>query len=156
LSRAKLRAQQIKCANNVKQLTLSEFMYVNDTGVMLQPCTATDANYPNGEWIGTLMNYNAFSRNTNVLLCPVASKGDPAPFNSNGGGANGTATYAYTRICDNGIVFTCSYMNNGWFYAIGGQGSGDGKNLQGSYQYYFIKESTMQNPALTPIFFDGN
>ena len=52
LSRAKLRAQQIKCANNVKQLTLSEFMYVNDTGVMLQPCTANDPNYPNGEWNG--------------------------------------------------------------------------------------------------------
>jgi prepilin-type N-terminal cleavage/methylation domain-containing protein len=156
LSRAKMRAQQIKCANNVKQLTLSEFMYVNDTGVMLQPATANDPVYPNGEWMGTLMNYNAFSRNTNLLLCPVASRPDPNPFNSNGGGANGTATYAYTRICNNGFVFTSSYLNNGWFYAIGNEGSGDGKTLETGYQYYFLKESAMQSPALTPLFVDGN
>src|SRR5258708_18298899 len=59
LSRAKLHAKQIQCTNNMKQLTLAEFMYVNDTGLMLQPAAGTDPNYPGGEWLGTLMNYNS-------------------------------------------------------------------------------------------------
>ena len=153
LSKAKLRAQQIKCISNQKQLSLACFMYVNDTGLMVQPATATDPNFPNGEWMGTLMNYSAFARNTNILRCPVAETPDPAPFNSNGGGGNGTAAYAYTRICNNGVTFVCSYLNNGWLYT---SGSGDGKNLQGNNSYYFGKESGMQNPALTPMFVDGN
>jgi len=35
LSRAKLKAQQIKCASNLKQMTLSSFMYLNDYGKTL-------------------------------------------------------------------------------------------------------------------------
>ncbi len=168
LSRAKAKAQQIKCTNNVKQITLAAFMYVNDTGSMLQPSTANDPKYPNGEWIGCLMNYNAFSRNTNVLLCPTASTPDlnPVAGNANptpGGGGQGAADHAYHRDTSSSgaggsITFLCSYMNNGWFYVNptdASNGNGDGTTLEGANHYYYLKESAMQSPALTPVFVDG-
>jgi prepilin-type N-terminal cleavage/methylation domain-containing protein len=162
LSRAKAKAQQAKCGSNLKQLTLSCFMYVNDTGTMLQPAAATDATYPNGEWMGTLMNYNTFGKNVQLLLCPTASSPDPSPATSNAGGTNGTADHCYSRVCNavNGSVttFYCSYEYNGWFYvgANGTGGAGDGTTLQGSHDYYFHKEASMQSPVKTPVFFDGN
>jgi prepilin-type N-terminal cleavage/methylation domain-containing protein len=163
LSRAKAKAQTAKCASNQKQLTLASFMYVNDTGTMLQPATATDPTYPNGEWMGTLMNFNTFGRNINLLVCPTAATPDPGPITFNTGGTNGTADHCYTRVCNpvSGVSFQfpCSYTYNGWFYVNptdSSKGSGDGSGLQGSHQYYFLKESTMQSPVKTPVFSDGN
>ncbi len=157
LSRAKAKAQAAKCASNQKQLTLANFMYVNDTGSMLQQAAASDPTYPNGEWIGTLMNYGTFGKQVNLLVCPTATTPDPNPAGSfNGGGTNGTSDHCYSRICNpvNGNVttFYCSYTYNAWFYTAGG----DGKSLQGSYSYYFMKETAMQFPVKTPIFCDGN
>jgi prepilin-type N-terminal cleavage/methylation domain-containing protein len=43
LSRAKMKAQQISCLNNVKQLTLTTFMYANDGGLFVG---YTNANLP--------------------------------------------------------------------------------------------------------------
>jgi type II secretory pathway pseudopilin PulG len=165
LSRAKARAHAAKCASNQKQLTLANFMYVNDTGSMLQMAAAGDANYPNGMWLGTLMSYGTFGRQVNLLVCPTAATPDlNSAGSSNKGGTNGTADHCYTRVCDalpNGNVttFYCSYTYNGWFEVSEtnpNKGANDGVGFQGSHQYYFLKEAAMQTPVKTPVFFDGN
>ena len=58
LSAAKLKAQRIKCASNLKQLTLSAFMYFSDTGKML-PYYPFGPNGLPQLWMGTLINYHA-------------------------------------------------------------------------------------------------
>jgi prepilin-type N-terminal cleavage/methylation domain-containing protein len=166
LSRAKAKAQAAKCQSNIKQVTLANFMYVNDTGSMLQTAGAGDPNYPNGEWIGTLMSYNTFGKQVNLLVCPTAATPDlNAAGSVGGGGTNGSADHCYTRVCNpvNGIVttFYCSYMYNGWFEVSEtnpnkGANDGTGASFQGTHQFYFLKEATMQTPVKTPVFFDGN
>jgi prepilin-type N-terminal cleavage/methylation domain-containing protein len=166
LSRAKAKAQAAKCQSNQKQLTLANFMYVNDTGSMIQAAQNNDANFPNGEWMGTLMTYNTFGKQVNLLVCPTASTPDLSPAgSSNTGGTNGTADHCYTRVCNpvNGIVttFYCSYTYNGWFEVSQtdpNKGANDGAqaSFEGSHQFYYLKESAMQTPVKTPVFFDGN
>src|SRR5580765_6068317 len=56
LSRAKAKAQQIKCVSNVNHLTLVFAMYANDTCKTL---SYSDPNYQNGVLIGTLIDYYA-------------------------------------------------------------------------------------------------
>jgi prepilin-type N-terminal cleavage/methylation domain-containing protein len=48
LSKAKMRAQQLKCISNLKQLTLSGIMYVNDTGGFIG---YSDPNLPGSLWM---------------------------------------------------------------------------------------------------------
>src|SRR5262245_23511735 len=64
LSRAKLRARQINCISNLKQITTAAIMYQTDTGKAIE--------YPTGGslWMRTLIQYHA---NVNaVRLCPSA------------------------------------------------------------------------------------
>jgi prepilin-type N-terminal cleavage/methylation domain-containing protein len=62
LSRAKTKAQQIKCVSNVKQLTLVFAMYANDTGKTL---SYSDPNYQNGVWMGTLIDEKSCTHHQN-------------------------------------------------------------------------------------------
>src|SRR6266516_3545824 len=64
LSRAKLRAQQINCASNLKQMTLASFMYLNDYGKTLPYDPATDSRL----WMATLITYHAAVER--VRTCP--------------------------------------------------------------------------------------
>src|SRR6516164_1703929 len=132
-SKDKLMVQQLRCTDNLKQLSMVWSMYISDTGSLPPRTTSLDPNYPNGEWMGALMNYKTFKKNTNLLPCPTASTPDPAPIASNSGGTNGAADHAYSRVTNpvNGAVttFFCSYGNNGWFYVNASnprQGAGDG------------------------------
>src|SRR5437868_9772715 len=65
LARAKAKAQDIQCVNNLKQITLASFMYQQDTGKSLD-YTITDTL-----WMKTLINYDI--RVNAVRLCPVAA-----------------------------------------------------------------------------------
>src|SRR5882724_2058138 len=55
LSRAKLKAQQIGCTSNLKQMTLSSFMYLNDYGKTLP----YDRGGGFALWMQTLITYHA-------------------------------------------------------------------------------------------------
>src|SRR3954466_13299996 len=55
LAAAKLKARSINCINNLKQMTLANFMYVNDYGAML-PYTYTDSTSTNGIWMAALIS----------------------------------------------------------------------------------------------------
>src|ERR1039458_7967394 len=56
LASAKMKAQQISCMNNVKQLTLATKMYMNDTGQMVDHPFLGDVY---SDWMGTLAPYYA-------------------------------------------------------------------------------------------------
>src|SRR4029077_15654572 len=67
LARAKNKAQQISCINNLKQLVLSSTMYASDTGTML---SYQSPDYVNGIWIGTLIDY--YAKADQLRICPIA------------------------------------------------------------------------------------
>src|ERR1051325_2363516 len=72
LSRAKLKAQQINCIGNIKQLTLSGNMYMNDTGGFI---AYTDPLIPGSLWMGTLANL--YSKVDSVRRCPSTKEREP-------------------------------------------------------------------------------
>src|SRR5262245_37980052 len=80
LSRAKLKAQQINCLANVKQLTLSGNMYMNDTGGFI---AYTDPLIPGSLWMGTLANL--YSKVDSVRRCPSTKEREPV-VNANAAG----------------------------------------------------------------------
>src|SRR6266481_2973768 len=77
LSKAKLRAQQIQCLNNVKQLTTMGLMYTSDNGGRFVP-TDWGAFFDYWTkpgpcwWLPTLIKYDG--KVTAVRLCPSTPK----------------------------------------------------------------------------------
>jgi prepilin-type N-terminal cleavage/methylation domain-containing protein len=134
LSSAKMKAKQIQCASNLKQLTLSCFMYVNDSSRFL-PYYPTDPTYFNTLWMGTLITYHA--KVQAVRLCPMApdTKKD----------VPGTADIAWTW--GSTPVLRGGYAMNGWLYTDDQYGI--------PTKYRFMKEAGIQKPSATPIFVDS-
>jgi len=176
LAAAKRKAQQAVCQSNLKQFALSDAMYaVNFDGVMMQPApdaASSDgtAAYPygrKGSWMGCLMKF--YAQATNMMLCPTAKDQVPASqlgsvqnWGVGAGGNTGTANYCYTSsltvVSPVGVNINCSYTCNGWFYdnptawdapaVAAGMGANAGA-------WIFSKDTTVQNPSLTPLFADG-
>jgi len=137
LSRAKLRAQQINCASNLKQMTLASFMYLNDHGKTLP----YDPLLGSRLWMATLINYHAAV--AKVRACPSAPDTKPAP-----AGVAGTADIAWDWKPDPpNPRYRGSYALNGWCY------SGDPYfNTAADKLRRFTTEASIQKPSLTPSF----
>jgi prepilin-type N-terminal cleavage/methylation domain-containing protein len=140
LQGAKLRAQQVQCSSNVRQLSASIFMYVGDNND--KHVAYRDAAYPGGgNWAGTLMDY--YSAKAQLLLCPAAPL--PQPVVTLHGNGQGLADRAWVRwTTDNKTMLSGSFGYNGWLYS-------DSKNPQS-----FVRASAIQQPTLTPVFADEN
>src|SRR5579859_571645 len=69
LSSAKMRAQQIRCISNVKQISLAGIMYLNDTGGFVG---YSDPTLPGSLWMGTLINM--YAKVDAVRLCPSTAE----------------------------------------------------------------------------------
>jgi prepilin-type N-terminal cleavage/methylation domain-containing protein/prepilin-type processing-associated H-X9-DG protein len=149
LSGAKLRAQQIQCIGNVKQMTMAGQMYVSDTGGFIGYNTT-----PGGVvtlWMGTLIQQ--YSKVDDVRVCPSTKEPSPKPTGNaagacdlqwiwyDAGGAGGPTKKAYLG----------SYAMNGWLYKLTlteTDFSGKGR------QYYFNNENAIKRPTETPFFMD--
>jgi prepilin-type N-terminal cleavage/methylation domain-containing protein/prepilin-type processing-associated H-X9-DG protein len=149
LARAKLKAKDLGCVSNCKQMLLSMKLYVDDAdGAMI---SYTDPG--NYLWIARLQtNYAAFQ---GVRCCPAtpapnpvsawkAPKGETAAL----AGAAGTADYPW-RWIGNVTTYVGSYAINSWCY-------GNADQIFGmSSPQVFHKESTVENPSQTPYFSDS-
>ena len=154
LARAKARAKQVNCISNLKQLTTTAFMYFNDTGQML---TYTDANYQQGEWMRTLIEY--YSKVDNIRLCPSATQTN-WPMSATGtpnGGDQGSGDTAWWRPSTEKAtgkvkIFSGSYGFNGWLY---GDAAALAKSDPNGDRYMFHKETGIQKASQTPVFADA-
>ena len=144
LSRVKLKAQRIHCPSNVKQLTLGSFMYASENS---RHAGVETPAFPGGNWMGTL---NEYARVKGILICPSAPVHQPPPASVN---EQGYADRAWVRwTSDKKIMFSGSYGYNGWLYSDAKfSEAGDPKQQQ-----LFTRESAIQKPTLTPVFFDKN
>lgn len=167
LASAKQRANQAKCISNVKQLCVANVMYSGDYGgIFVQPSQAGSIFGNQGEWMGSLVEY--FAKTTNLLICPATTATVTANSGVNnymGTSANGAANLSYYRTMNGTInvpAVVCSYQYNGWLYEnnAGAGGSGDGGGIESAHgvadpNWFFLKESYMENAANSPIFTDG-
>ncbi len=140
LAKAKQQACQIKCVNNLKQLTIAGIMYQNDTG---GSAGSVAYNTVDTLWMETLMAH--YARVKEVRLCPLAPERAPPP----GTYTAGDAATAWFWV--NGPTnYAGSYAMNGWLYTF-----------QGSQQWapdvnkYFLKDTAVTFPARTPYFLDA-
>jgi len=147
LSRAKMKAQQLKCLSNLKQLGLSGIMYANDTGGFIG---SSDPYLPNTLWMGTLIN--AYSKVDSIRLCPMTKEPTPLPAASTAGNCesawawydDGSSPPAHAAK-----TYTGSYAINGWLY----KGAPNFRTDQPSSESaYFNKDVSIQNSSQTPFF----
>lgn len=135
LSRAKRKARQVECMNNLKQLEIANTMYIHDNG--------RDASYKPMDnsgslWMASLIAYQA--QVNQLRFCPEATKV------SSDGAAWGTADSAWVWNTYQG-----SYGYNGWFYS-----DDQYFNTGDDAGRHFGPEGSVHFPAQTPVFFDSN
>ncbi len=149
LSSAKMRAQQLKCTSNLKQLTLASIMYINDSGGFIG---YSDPMLPGSLWMGTLIGM--YSQVDSVRQCPVTALPTVAGASQIGDCATAWAWY------DNGAgppahaakLYTGSYAINGWLYKDPTNWRTDVPN---NTDYYYLKDTAVKKTSETPIFMDS-
>jgi prepilin-type N-terminal cleavage/methylation domain-containing protein/prepilin-type processing-associated H-X9-DG protein len=141
LSSARLKAQQVHCLSNVKQLGIVGFLYLNDNN---KHPSHDDPEFPGGgAWMGTL---NVTAREKGIGTCPAAPLREPVPDAGNG---QGTADKAWVRWTSNERMrLFGSYGFNSWLY------SQPANRRPGTWPHSF--NGNIPNPANTPVFADEN
>ncbi|HOW66983.1 MAG TPA: type II secretion system protein [Candidatus Paceibacterota bacterium] len=155
LSRAKLKAQESQCLNNLKQMGLAHFMYVNDFGKTVPYAQYQDL------WMRAYIEFHASVNQ--VRLCPSAKeypgsgrrKSLGAPSASGVFADCGTVDQAWIWVTNGSISspsvkgYQGSYAFNSWLYA-GGWPSG-----WGDEKIAFKSEADIQRPTTTPVLGDS-
>lgn len=147
LSNAKLKAQQVNCLNNLKQLLVAEKLYYDEMGTWIGPMTI-DPTTSQGDWMGAMLAY--YAKADALRFCPSApNKGAPASGVVNPPGtADKPWWWTLVTPVDGG-----SYAKNDWLNVVS-----DSQDLQNSQNYpagLFPKEGNVTQPVLTPVFMDS-
>jgi prepilin-type N-terminal cleavage/methylation domain-containing protein len=137
LSQAKLRAKQVLCASNLKQMITANIMYISDNGGKTAGYNTMNPNYPNSLWMGSLIDYQA--QVNQIRFCPNATEVD--------------SKNAYWGTADKAWQwgqFQGSYSYNAWFY------TGGAANFpQFPASFYFANENAVKVSSETPVFADS-
>jgi prepilin-type N-terminal cleavage/methylation domain-containing protein len=147
LSSAKLRAQQIACINDIRQLTVAGMMYADDTKMWVGP-TNSNPSLSQGDWMGAMLGYYASA--TNVLFCPNApNRGNP----NNLVNPAGKADTAWHWTLSN-PSYAASYGFNKWLNS-----SFDPnmmlQNGQNHPTWNYHNPASVLKPSLVPVFMDS-
>jgi prepilin-type N-terminal cleavage/methylation domain-containing protein/prepilin-type processing-associated H-X9-DG protein len=145
LQSATIRAKEINCRNNLKQLGTAELLYLTDYNGHMFP-------YPtiNGQNQTCLVLLRPVYANVDkLMLCPMTTV-PPGQSPANGVGTYNTTWY-YNAGGD--ITTNGSYTFNGWLYAGGWQNSGFPG--VGPVTEAFNQQTAVMSPVITPAFGDG-
>ncbi|MDB6124643.1 MAG: xcpT 7 [Pedosphaera sp.] len=136
LSRAKMKAKDISCLNNLKQLDLAEILFITDNGGPFA--------YPgvSNVWLDALRA--EYGQLDNVRLCALTQ--NPPPPRVTAGAFD--RTWYWSSANDTNAYG--SYALNGWFYA-GGWPAGSGHDENEAFK----KEGQVKFPSRTPVFADA-
>ncbi len=150
LAAAKLSGLQTKCLNNLKQMTTSGFMYMNDTGGLFAYVDPDSPVLANDLWMGTLSNYWG---SLQVQYCPVTQ---PVPSPLTDGNIFGKADISWIWGLET-PQWSGSYALNGWLYQFPASGFGAAANSAAATDPgdLFLKPAAIQRTAETPMFLDA-
>jgi prepilin-type N-terminal cleavage/methylation domain-containing protein/prepilin-type processing-associated H-X9-DG protein len=151
LSRAKLKATDLNCVNNCKQLLVSMTLYVDDNGGKL--ISYVDPTTQAGDlWIHRLQQ--TYAANQAIRCCPATPPPNPvSKWNAPPDDALrwGTADYPWPWQGD--VLYVGSYGINGFCYGDAYmEGFGPSADLLGNY---FRQVSSITLTAQTPYFSDS-
>jgi prepilin-type N-terminal cleavage/methylation domain-containing protein len=108
LSTAKHHAKDVNCVSNLKQITASGLMYMDDAGQTILYVDTNDLD----SWVGSLSPYGLTS---NIVLCPATRLTAQTVSN---GQVNGTASLAwYNWPTGTSAPVNGSYSMNGWLFS---------------------------------------
>jgi prepilin-type N-terminal cleavage/methylation domain-containing protein len=142
LAQAKIKAQQIKCVSNVRQLATAALMYQTDTG------RALEYNQTGTLWMKTLTDYSIRVRQNRQ--CPAAATRMPSPPDP----VAGTAAAAWFWNNDTNLIG--SYSINGWLYYWDNSSDGIAQWVSiADLPKFFQKDTNIRHPEQTPFFFDA-
>jgi prepilin-type N-terminal cleavage/methylation domain-containing protein len=137
LSRAKSKAQQIKCTSNLKQMGLAHFMYMSDFN------RSVPYDLGNSLWMAKLMDYQA---NVHLLrYCPTAPEPLKRISRNPANPDYGTADETWIWRTNNNKGYQGAYSYNGWLYY----------DLSWETKKVFTKEAEIETPTLTPFVGDA-
>src|SRR5437868_1612733 len=137
LAQAKLKAYQIKCLSNERQLTAAALMYQQDFGK--SPGGASGTAF----WLSTLIDY--YAKVDAVRLCPCAPNPVQPP-RTQGTAANAWLWFEQRAAYNtNGLG---SYAINAWLYA---PAFVEPQNVQ----RYFQADIAIKSSSRTPMFVDA-
>ena len=142
LNSAKLRAQQVDCVNNVRQLTVGSKIYYDENQVWIGPVTGNPAT-SDGDWMNAMISEY---QNRNVLLCPTAPYNNP----NNLPQLWGKADSAWSWTVETNYI--SSYAKNDWLAQSPSNSLSNGAN---NPQDVYTKESAVRFPSLAPTFMDS-
>jgi prepilin-type N-terminal cleavage/methylation domain-containing protein/prepilin-type processing-associated H-X9-DG protein len=145
LASAKIRAKEINCRSNLKQLGTAELLYLTDYGgrMFKYPTTTLPGITPNLTWLSPIRPI--YANADAVVVCPLTTiQLNPTP-PSSPGSYNTTWYYAGDGVTTNG-----SYTFNGWLYAGGWSFSSVPSEAPAFYQ-----DGAVKNSSITPILGDG-
>ena len=142
LLRAKLKAQQVNCTSNLKQMGVAYIMYLGDFGAG----NATLPYYPLGPsgahvlWIQNLAN----------LLCQSGQAPSMPSGNQRTAQMDGAPQTRPGLWTGSSPAYEGSYSFNGWFY-------GTDDPIGDTYPAQkFLKEADITQPSQTPVLQDAN
>jgi prepilin-type N-terminal cleavage/methylation domain-containing protein/prepilin-type processing-associated H-X9-DG protein len=155
LARSNVKALEVQCRSNLKQMVLAGTMYAADYGPMDYALSDTSV------WVPSLVTYQG--NVAAIRFCPLAGSNNipAANFAAAAGGSSSAGTASYAWIYD--AVTNCSsYMLNGWLYL-----NDNGINPKGAA--YWVANSTsvgvgglfgkvdqVTHSSQTPMFCDGD
>ena len=147
LSSAKLRAQQIACVNDIKQLTIASMMYGDDNRKWVGPLNS-NPSLSQGDWMGAMLGY--YAKATNVLFCPAApDRGNPKNLVNPSGRAD--AAWHWTLSTP---TYAASYGFNKWLNS-----SQDPtmmlQNAVNHPNWNYTSTASVPKASLVPMFMDS-
>ena len=150
LAGAKIRAKNMQCINNLKQLATGAVMYENDNG-------AIEWGSVNSLWLTTVISEQG---SATIRVCPFAT--DPvanAVPNAQGTADNAWVWAVLANPNDPNSTATVStngsYALNGWLYKYDSTLSGSGFIASSDSIRFFPSDTAILHPSQTPMFVDA-
>jgi prepilin-type N-terminal cleavage/methylation domain-containing protein/prepilin-type processing-associated H-X9-DG protein len=149
LAAASLRAKNLQCINNIRQITLAAKLYQTDYNSGI----AYGSTESGSLWMQTLITYQG---NVDaVRLCPLASDTNTLSGNYSTSPEAGDAAHPWQWVSGT-TNWLGSYTINGWLYALGNNSSvGPLTETPGAQASYFVSDTADHRPTETPFFADG-
>src|SRR5688572_25769490 len=141
LSKAKQKAHQINCVNNLKQLSTATMLYQNETG---SSPGSIAYGFVSALWMETLINH--YARVAAVRTCPVAPERKPTPAST----SQGDVVTAWFWKGQGTTNYVGSFGLNGWLYTWEGASAHFSDRRK-----YFGKDTSIRYPSKTPVFMDA-
>jgi prepilin-type N-terminal cleavage/methylation domain-containing protein len=140
LAQAKLKAKQINCVSNLRQVTSAAVMYQNDFGLNPRPSFSA-------VWTSVLYQY--YARATAVQFCPCATE-LLQPFRTQGTAANAWNDREGYQYPDQKGTNSGSYAVNDWLFSMQTATA----NIS-EPENYFRVEADIKQTSRTPEFVDA-